>query len=268
MISELFWSDGSAAQIPVYFTRNGKPYLLHTDEFGSCVQRAGEIDHRTLERLAARVRHAARHRQQHVRGEETLAAFRWADDACQPTSWKQPIDEPCGLGREPNVVDSDGYEAARRRFPAFIIRGSTFIGMRWMKVSGNLMSLGAIDFGLIVDGAVIVVENALRMLTERSRQLGGPVSAEERSSIVLRASREVLRSATFGVAIIAIVYLPILSLTGIEGKMFVPMAMTVLFALAGALVFALTFVPALASILLPRQISEKESVIVALPRSW
>jgi len=138
-----------------------------------------------------------------------------------------------------------------------------FIGMRRFGVSGNLMSLGAIDFGLIVDGAVIVVENSVRLLAQRSHELGRPVTAEERTATVLQASREVLRSATFGVFIIAIVYLPILSLIGIEGKMFKPMAMTVLFALAGALVLAMTFIPAMASILLPRKISEKESFIVA-----
>lgn len=138
-----------------------------------------------------------------------------------------------------------------------------FLGMRRFGVSGNLMSLGAIDFGLIVDGAVIVVENSVRLLAERSHQLGRPVTSEERSSIVLQASREVLRSATFGVVIIAIVYLPILSLVGIEGKMFRPMAMTVLFALVGALVLAMTFIPAVASLLLPRKLSEKESFIVA-----
>ena len=138
-----------------------------------------------------------------------------------------------------------------------------FIGMWRFGVSGNLMSLGAIDFGLIVDGAVIVVENSVRLLAERSHKLGRPVTDEERTDIVLQASREVLRSATFGVIIIAIVYLPILSLVGIEGKMFRPMAMTVLFALAGALVLAMTFIPAVASLLLPRKLSEKESFIVA-----
>ena len=138
-----------------------------------------------------------------------------------------------------------------------------FLGMRQFGVSGNLMSLGAIDFGLIVDGAVIVIENAVRLLAERSHHLGRPVTSEERSAIVLQSSREVLRSATFGVIIIAIVYLPILSLIGIEGKMFRPMAMTVLFALAGALVLAMTLIPALASLLLPRKLSEKESLLVA-----
>ncbi len=138
-----------------------------------------------------------------------------------------------------------------------------FLGMRRFGVSGNLMSLGAIDFGLIVDGAVIVVENSIRLLAERSHRLGRAVTPEERTEIVLQASREVLRSATFGVIIIAIVYLPILSLVGIEGKMFKPMALTVLFALGGALVLAMTFIPALASLILPRKLSEKESFIVA-----
>ena len=143
-----------------------------------------------------------------------------------------------------------------------------FIGMRYFGVSGNLMSLGAIDFGLIVDGAVIVVENAVRMLAERSHQLGRPVTPSERTAIVLRASREVLRAAPFGVAIIAIVYLPILSLVGIEGKMFRPMAMTVLFALAGALFLSLTLVPVLASLLLPLRLTEEESPIVAAVRRF
>ncbi|MFO0583226.1 MAG: CusA/CzcA family heavy metal efflux RND transporter [Anaeromyxobacter sp.] len=143
---------------------------------------------------------------------------------------------------------------------------AAFIGMRRFGVSGNLMSLGAIDFGLIVDGSVIVVENAVRMIAERSHHLGRSLTKEERSGLVLRASHEVLRSATFGVAIIAIVYLPILSLVGVEGKMFRPMAMTVLFALAGSLVLALTFIPALASVLLPARLSEKESAIVAAVR--
>ena len=141
-----------------------------------------------------------------------------------------------------------------------------FIGMRYFGVSGNLMSLGAIDFGLIVDGAVIVIENSVRMIAHRTEELGRPVTREERSALVLRASREVLRSATFGVVIIAIVYLPILSLTGIEGKMFVPMAMTVLLALAGALLLSLTVIPALAATFLPLAVSEKESFIVAAVR--
>ncbi len=137
-----------------------------------------------------------------------------------------------------------------------------FIGMVKLRVSGNLMSLGALDFGLIVDGAVIVIENSVRLLAERSHHLGRPVTSDERRQIVLQASREVLRSATFGVIIIALVYLPILSLTGIEGKMFGPMAITVLLALGGALVLAMTFIPAMASLLLPKKIAEQESFIV------
>lgn len=138
-----------------------------------------------------------------------------------------------------------------------------FIGMRRFGVSGNLMSLGAIDFGLIVDGAVIVVENAVSRIAERSTQLGRALDPRERTDAVMRASHEVMRSAVFGVAIIAIVYLPILSLQGVEGKMFRPMAMTVLFALAGALALALTLVPALASLLLPRRMTERPSFVVA-----
>ena len=138
-----------------------------------------------------------------------------------------------------------------------------FIGMKRFGVSGNLMSLGAIDFGLIVDGAVIVVENAVRLIAERNHHLGRKLTGEERGAAVLQASHEVMRSAAFGVAIIAIVYLPILSLQGIEGKTFRPMAMTVLFALVGSLALALTLIPALASIMLPRQISEKPSLLLA-----
>ena len=142
-----------------------------------------------------------------------------------------------------------------------------FIGMRAFGVSGNLMSLGAIDFGLIVDGAVIVIENAVRLIAERSHRLGRPLTRDERSTEVLQASREVLRSAVFGVTIIAIVYLPVLSLTGIEGKMFRPMALTVLFALAVSLLLALTLIPVLASLFLPAALSEVESPIVGRTRA-
>jgi cobalt-zinc-cadmium resistance protein CzcA len=143
---------------------------------------------------------------------------------------------------------------------------AAFIGMRYFGVSGNLMSLGAIDFGLIVDGAVIVIENAVRLIAERSHALRRALTADERGQAVLRASHEVLGPVVFGVAIIAIVYLPILSLSGIEGKMFRPMALTVLFALAGSFLLSLTLVPVLASLFLPRAISEEESVIVSRSR--
>jgi cobalt-zinc-cadmium resistance protein CzcA len=135
---------------------------------------------------------------------------------------------------------------------------AAFIGMRAAGVSGNLMSLGAIDFGLIVDGAVIVVENVVRMIAERSHRLGRPLDAGERSAAVLEACREVLGSTVFGVTIISIVYLPILTLTGIEGKMFGPMALTVLFALIGSLILAVTLIPVLASLWLPGRLEERE----------
>ncbi|MGH7519439.1 MAG: efflux RND transporter permease subunit [Gemmatimonadales bacterium] len=143
---------------------------------------------------------------------------------------------------------------------------AAFIGMRWAGVSGNLMSLGAIDFGLIVDGAVIVIENAVRLIAERSHRLGRPLNPEEKSATVLAASREVLRSTVFGVTIISIVYLPLLSLVGIEGKMFRPMALTMLFALGGALVLSVTLLPALASLFLPGQLTDRESPIVGWAR--
>lgn len=141
-----------------------------------------------------------------------------------------------------------------------------FIAMREFGVSGNLMSLGAIDFGLIVDGSVILIENAVRLIAARTHELGRPVRAEERTRLVLQASQEVLRSATFGIVIIGIVYLPILSLSGIEGKMFGPMAKTVLFVLGGSLVLMLTLIPVLASLFLPRKLRESESPIVRVAR--
>ena len=119
------------------------------------------------------------------------------------------------------------------------------IGMRENEVSGNLLSLGALDFGIIVDSAVIIVENGLRRLGLAQKEKGAPLTREERSQVVREASREVSRPGIFGVIIIMIVYLPILTLTGIEGKMFRPMAFTVLAALTGALILSLTFVPAM-----------------------
>ncbi|MBP9111496.1 MAG: efflux RND transporter permease subunit [Polyangiaceae bacterium] len=121
------------------------------------------------------------------------------------------------------------------------------IAMNAFGLSGNLMSLGAIDFGLIVDGAVIIVENTVRRLSERRRELGRSLTSEERTATVRDATVEVRRASVFGEAIIAIVYVPILALIGVEGKLFRPMATTVLLALAGAFVLSLTVVPVLAS---------------------
>lgn len=137
-----------------------------------------------------------------------------------------------------------------------------FLGMRWFGVSGNLMSLGAIDFGLIVDGALIIVENASRKISERSRALGRPLTPAERDETVYRAAVEVRKAAAFGELIIAAVYIPVLALTGMEGKMFRPMAITVICALAGAFLLSLTFVPAAASLVLPRRMRERESFLV------
>lgn len=124
------------------------------------------------------------------------------------------------------------------------------IGMRYFGISANLMSLGAIDFGLIVDAAVIIVENCVRRLAERRRELGRGLSGEERRSTVRDASVEVRRAGQVGEILIIAAYLPIVSLVGIEGKMFRPMAFTVIFALAGALVLSLTLIPALAALVL------------------
>jgi len=121
------------------------------------------------------------------------------------------------------------------------------IAMNLLGLSGNLMSLGAIDFGLLVDGAVIIVENSMRRLSERARALGRGLTTEERVQTVESATVEVRSASVFGEAIIAIVYLPILALTATEGKLFRPMATTVLLALAGAFVLSVTLVPVLTS---------------------
>ncbi len=138
----------------------------------------------------------------------------------------------------------------------------TTIGMVRFHISGNLMSLGAIDFGLIVDGAVIIVENTLRLMGEKQHELGRILSREERQEVVLRASKQVLTAASFGVAIIIVVYVPILALTGIEGKMFHPMAMTVIFALTAAFVLSLTFIPAAVAIGVAGKVREHESILI------
>jgi len=120
-------------------------------------------------------------------------------------------------------------------------------GMKLLGLSGNLMSLGAIDFGLIVDGAVIIVENSVRRLAESRARWGRALTSDERVAVVSEATLEVRSASVFGEAIIALVYLPILALTGVEGKLFRPMATTVLFALLGAFILSLTLVPVLTS---------------------
>ena len=130
-----------------------------------------------------------------------------------------------------------------------------FIAMRWSGVSGNLMSLGALDFGLLVDGSVVLVENILRRLHDRSKDTSTPHREKVR-----QACHEIVRPVVFAVGIIMIVYIPILALRGIEGKMFGPMAKTVVFALAGSLLCALTFMPAMASLFL-RKGTEKDTLL-------
>lgn len=132
------------------------------------------------------------------------------------------------------------------------------IGMVKFKIPGNLMSLGAVDFGLIVDGAVIIVENCIRRLSEAKHALGRVLTKAEQEAVIQKASSEVRRATIFGELIIMIVYLPILTLQGVEGKMFRPMALTVIMALVGAMILTMTVVPAFTSIFLKRDTEEKE----------
>ncbi|MCC6579258.1 MAG: CusA/CzcA family heavy metal efflux RND transporter [Phycisphaeraceae bacterium] len=138
----------------------------------------------------------------------------------------------------------------------------TAMGMVQGKISGNLMSLGAIDFGLIVDGAVIISENCLRRLADRQHQLGRTLTLGERLETVHDAAREVRGATAFGEAIIITVYIPILALTGVEGRMFHPMAITVILALAAAFVLSLTFIPAMLAIALGGRIRERENILI------
>ena len=137
-------------------------------------------------------------------------------------------------------------------------------GMVKLGLSGNLMSLGAVDFGLIIDGAVVMVENIVRHLGEKQHALGRKLTAQERSREVLHSAKEVANPMFFGVLIITVVYLPILALQGIEGKMFAPMAVVVMLALGGSLVLALTLMPVLCSFLLGGNIKEKDNWLVTL----
>jgi heavy metal efflux system protein len=145
---------------------------------------------------------------------------------------------------------------------AFVIPLSmlfTISGMVEYKVSANLMSLGAIDFGIIIDGAVIIVENCIRLLAHEQQRLGRLLTRDERFATILGGAREVVQPSLFGTLIIAVVYLPVLTLTGVEGKMFTPMALTVLMALAGAAILSLTFVPAAVALLVTGKVAEKEN---------
>ena len=135
-------------------------------------------------------------------------------------------------------------------------------GMLAAGISGNLMSLGAIDFGLIVDGSVVMIENIMRHLAERQKELRRRPSPDEIRQVILRSGGEVLRPIFFAVGIIIIVYLPILTLQGVEGKMFRPMALTVIFALVAALVLAFTVAPVFVSLFLRREVSDQETWVI------
>ncbi len=135
----------------------------------------------------------------------------------------------------------------------------TFSGMAATRVSANLMSLGALDFGIIVDGAVVIVENCVRRLAHAQQAFGRPLTLRERLAEVFGAAREARRPLLFGQAIIMVVYLPIFALTGVEGKMFHPMAMTVVMALAAAMLLSVTFIPAAVAAFIGNRVSEKEN---------
>ncbi len=146
---------------------------------------------------------------------------------------------------------------------------ATIAGMVQAGVSANLMSLGALDFGLIVDGAVIIVENAIRRLAQAQHENANTTKLDikHRLNIVFEASNEVIRPSLFGVIIITVVYIPLFSLTGVEGKMFHPMAATVVMALLAALLFSLTLVPAAVAVFMTGEVSEKESRIIVASKS-
>ncbi|MGV2347488.1 MAG UNVERIFIED_CONTAM: CusA/CzcA family heavy metal efflux RND transporter, partial [Methylobacterium ajmalii] len=138
----------------------------------------------------------------------------------------------------------------------------TMTGMVEAKISANLMSLGALDFGLIVDGAVIITENALRHLAEKQQELGRGLDTEERLQTVRASAEEMIKPSLYGQAIIILVYVPLLTFTGVEGKMFEPMALTVIIALVAAFVLSLTFVPALIAIVITGKVTEKDNLII------
>lgn len=140
----------------------------------------------------------------------------------------------------------------------------TFILMKWQNVSGNLMSLGALDFGIIVDGAVIVIENCVRRLQKRGEELGRELSRTEIKKLVIDATKEIRSAAGFGELIVITVFIPLFALTGIEGKMFGPMASTFIMALASALLLSFTIVPALAATFLSGKTRDKKPFLMGL----
>ncbi|QMV72203.1 CusA/CzcA family heavy metal efflux RND transporter [Comamonas piscis] len=142
----------------------------------------------------------------------------------------------------------------------------TFSGMVKYGISANLMSLGALDFGIIIDGAVVIVENCVRRLAHAQERKGSPLSRSERFHEVFAAAKESRRPLLFGQLIIMVVYLPIFALTGVEGKMFHPMALTVVLALVGAMVLSITFIPAAIALFIGNKVGEKENRLMTWAR--
>jgi cobalt-zinc-cadmium resistance protein CzcA len=142
----------------------------------------------------------------------------------------------------------------------------TFTGMVNQKISANLMSLGALDFGIIIDGAVVIVENCVRRLAHAQAKHGRPLTRSERFHEVFAASQEARRPLLFGQLIIMIVYLPIFALTGVEGKLFHPMAFTVVIALLGAMILSITFIPAAVALFIGNKVGEKENRLMQWAR--
>ncbi|MQA18439.1 efflux RND transporter permease subunit [Rugamonas rivuli] len=142
----------------------------------------------------------------------------------------------------------------------------TFTGMVTYKISANLLSLGALDFGIIIDGAVVIVENCVRRLAHAQAVKGRPLSRSERLHEVFRASNEAKRPLLFGQMIIIVVYFPIFALTGVEGKMFHPMAFTVVIALVAAMVLSITFIPAAVALFIGSKVSESENRLMGVAR--
>lgn len=144
----------------------------------------------------------------------------------------------------------------------------TFSGMVTYKVSANLMSLGALDFGIIVDGAVVIVENCVRRLAHAQAGIGRPLSRSERFHEVFAAAKEARRPLIFGQLIIMVVYLPIFALSGVEGRMFHPMAFTVVIALVGAMILSITFIPAAVALFIGDKVAEKENALMHVAKRW
>ena len=140
--------------------------------------------------------------------------------------------------------------------PLSILMSAT--GMNAMGISGNLMSLGALDFGLIIDGAVIIVENTLRRIAERQKREGRVLTQDERLAEAVQSSQEMVRPTVYGQIVIFLVFVPCLTFQGVEGKMFSPMVITLMLALASAFVLSLTFVPAMVALLVRGRVSERE----------